>query len=122
MPFEVEFTDEFEVWWDGLSVAEQISMDRSVRVLMDGGPTLGRPHVDTLKGSSLPNLKELRAQHEGRPYRMFFVFDPQRAALLLIGGDKTGNNRFYEEMIPKAEAIYAQRLREMDREDKDRKG
>lgn len=61
-------------------------------------------------------MKELRVQHEGRPYRVFFAFDPRRCAMLLIGGDKTGKDRFYEEMVPMADAIYAEHLRELERE------
>jgi hypothetical protein len=113
MPFAVEFTDEFEEWWDGLGAAEQSSIRESVDYLAEIGPKLGRPDVDTLKGGRFPNLKELRVQHAGRPYRVFFAFDPRRMCMLLIGGDKTGNNRFYEEMVPKAEAIYLQHLREI---------
>ena len=116
MAYEVEFTDEFEAWWNSLSDEEQQSVGEGVNRLRDMGPTLGRPYVDTLKGSTVPNMKELRVQHDGRPLRTFFAFDPRRAASLLIGGDKTGNNRFYEEMLPKAEAIYRQHLRDLDRE------
>ena len=116
MPFEVEFTDEFGEWWDSLSVDEQSSIRESVNFLAEVGPKLGRPAVDTLKGSRFPNMKELRVQHEGCPYRVFFSFDPRRTAMLLIGGDKTGKNRFYEEMVPKADAIYAQHLREIERD------
>jgi hypothetical protein len=60
-------------------------------------------------------MKELRIQHEGSPYRVLFAFDPRRCAMLLIGGDKTGNKRWYEEFIPKADAIYDQHLREIER-------
>lgn len=60
-------------------------------------------------------MKELRIQHRGRTYRVLFAFDPRRVGLLLIGGDKTGNSRWYEEFIPKAEAIYEQHLRELKR-------
>jgi len=116
MAYEVEFTDEFEVWWNNLSVAEQDDVRNGVLLLETHGPMLGRPYVDTLKGSAFANMKELRVQHAGRPYRVLFAFDPRRAAMLLIGGDKTGNNRFYEEMLPKAEAIYTQHLRELERE------
>jgi hypothetical protein len=115
MAFEVEVTDEFKQWWYTLDQAEQSSIEESVELLESVGPSLGRPHADTLKGSTVPNMKELRVQHVGRPLRIFFAFDPRRAAMLLIGGDKTGNNRFYEEMLPKAEAIYRQHLRELER-------
>jgi len=61
-------------------------------------------------------MKELRVQHEGRPYRILFAFDPRRTGLLLIGGDKTGNNRWYEEFVPKADAVFTEHLRELERE------
>ncbi len=114
MAFEVEYTDEFEEWWNSLNEAEQDSVEWSVDLLSSEGPALSRPYVDTLKGCRYPNMKELRVQHEGRPYRVFFAFDPRRRVMLLIGGDKTGNKRFYKEMVPKAEAIYAQHLIEIE--------
>ena len=60
-------------------------------------------------------MRELRIQHEGRPYRVLYAFDPARTAFLLVGGDKTGNPRWYEISIPKAEGIYAQHLEELKR-------
>lgn len=113
MPWDVEVSDEFLGWFDGLTEDEQFSITRSVDLLEQAGPMLGRPHVDTLKGARYPNMKELRVQHEGRPYRVLFAFDPRRMAYLLIGGDKTGNDRWYEEIIPVAEQIYEQHLREL---------
>jgi len=94
MAFEVEFTNEFEQWWNGLTDSEQLSVRESVEFLAATGPKTGRPDVDTLKGSRFPNMKELRVQHEGRPYRVFFAFDPRRTAMLLIGGGKTGKKIF----------------------------
>ena len=64
------------------------------------GPTLGRPHVDTIKGSELKNLKELRVQHKGAPWRVLFVFDPKRRAILLVGGNKQGDDQWYRKTIP----------------------
>ena len=61
------------------------------------GPTLGRPHVDSGARSKHANMKELRVQHRGRPYRVLFAFDPRRTAILLIGGNKTGMGRWYKE-------------------------
>ncbi len=61
-------------------------------------------------------MRELRVQHEGRPYRVLYAFDPRRVAILLIGGDKTGNNRWYEENVPRADAIYDEHLRELESE------
>jgi hypothetical protein len=113
MVYEIEFSDEFETWWDSLTVAEQISVDYSVTLLEHVGVDLKRPFADTLHGSVFRNLRELRCQHEGRPYRVLYAFDPRRKAYLLIGGDKTGNARWYEEFIPRAERIYEQHLREI---------
>ena len=59
-------------------------------------------------------MRELRIQHEGRPYRVLYAFDPRRTVILLIGGDKTGNNRWYEDSVPLADAIYDRHLRELD--------
>lgn len=77
------------------------------------GPTLSRPFADTLKGLRLPNRKELRVQHGGRPYRMLYVFDPGRVALILLGGDKTGDGRWYEKSIPLAERVYVAHVAEL---------
>jgi hypothetical protein len=112
----VEFTDEFEQWWLTLTEPQQVALDASVQLLIAKGPSLGRPHVDTLKGSRHANMKELRTQHRGRPLRTFFAFDPRRAAILLIGGDKTGDARFYDRMIPLADDLYDQHLEELNRE------
>lgn len=112
--WDVEFADEFGEWWSSLRASEQESIAHGVRLLEEIGPSLGRPYVDTVYGSRFSNMKELRVQHEGRPYRVFFAFDLRRMAYLLIGGDKTGDDRFYERMIPKADEIYAQHLREIE--------
>lgn len=114
--WEVEFTDEFGRWWRSLSEDQQGVIDRSVGVLRASGPALGRPRVDTLKGSRHANLKELRVQHLGHPLRVFFAFDPRRAAILLIGGDKTGDERFYDRMIPVADDLYDVYLAELRKE------
>ena len=114
--WEVEFTDEFEVWWNSLDVYEQRSVDASVELCRDGGPQLGRPHADTVKGSKHSNMKELRTQHQGRALRTLFAFDPRRSAILLLGGDKTGDDRFYERMIPLADRLYDEHLATLKRE------
>lgn len=113
MEWEVEFTEEFGAWWDSLTVPEQESISFVVSLLQEYGPNLKRPHADTLEGSAYPNMKELRCQHEGNPYRVLYAFDPRRVGILLIGGDKTGNASWYEEFIPKADAIYKQHLEEI---------
>jgi hypothetical protein len=98
---------------------EQDSINFGVRLLQERGPSLKRPYADTVSGSRYANMKELRCQHEGRPYRVLYAFDPRRTGILLIGGDKTGNADWYEEYVPRADAIYAQHLKEID-EDRDR--
>jgi len=85
-----------------------------VRLLQEFGPNLKRPHVDTIEDSEFPNMRELRIQHEGRPYRMLYAFDPRRVGILLLGGDKTGNLCWYKDFIPKADAIFRQYLRDLE--------
>ena len=99
MSWDVEFTDEFEAWWDALTREEQESIAASVGL-----------------GSKHGHMRELRTQHEGRPYRTLYAFDPRRAAILLIGGDKTGNDRWYETHIPLADKLYDEHLEELKME------
>ncbi len=73
---------------------------------------MGRPYVDTVKGSAFTNMKELRVQHDGNPYRILFAFDPQRQAVLLIGGNKRGDKRWYEKSISVADKRFAEYLEE----------
>jgi len=73
------------------------------------------PHSSGVEISRHPHMRELRIQHEGRPYRVLYAFDPRRAAILLIGGVKTGNDRWYEEYVPRADAIYDCHLRELEK-------
>jgi hypothetical protein len=112
--WEVEFSTEFGDWWDGLNASEQKSVDFSVSLLQQLGPTLKIPHSSGIETSRHRHMRELRVQHEGRPYRVLYAFDPRRVALLLIGGDKTGKTRWYEEYVPLADAIYDRHLRELE--------
>jgi hypothetical protein len=114
--WDVEFTNEFGRWWETLDVAEQVSLDASVRLLEQLGPHLSRPHADTVSGSRHSNMKELRTQCKGRALRSFFAFDPRRCAILLISADKTGDDRFYERMIPLADQLYDEYLEELRKE------
>lgn len=113
--WEVEFTDEFRQWWQTLTDDEQESVLAGVILLRQLGPFLGRPHADAVKGSRHSNMKELRTQHRGRALRTLFAFDPRRRAILLIGGDKTADDRFYARMIPRADRLYDEHLRELHR-------
>ena len=115
--WEVEFTDEFGEWFeDELTPAQQDSMAAAVQVLAVVGPSLGRPQVDTIKGSKHDHMKELRVQSGGEPFRCFFAFDPRRTAILLIGGNKSGDKRFYEKMIPLADQLYDDYIKEIRKE------
>lgn len=108
--WEVEYTNELGAWWSVLTEAEQESVDASVRLLEQRGPHLGFPHTSGVERSRHPHMRELRVQHEGRPYRILFAFDPRRCAILLIGGDKTGNDRWYATHVPIADRLYDEHL------------
>jgi hypothetical protein len=109
MSWEVEYTNEFEEWWNTLTVEEQATIDQAVEVLAEGGPALGRPWVDTITASRHPNLKELRPR--GGFLRILFAFDPRRTAVLLIGGNKKGQwTAWYKRMIPVADQLYDDHL------------
>ncbi len=115
MVWEIEFTDEFEGWWQQLDSSDQENIRTAVAKLQERGPALSRPLADTLEGSRYPNLKELRPL--GSTIRILFAFDPRRTAILLLGGDKSGRwEEWYEEMIPEADRLYEVYLEELRRE------
>lgn len=116
MSWEVEYTDEFEEWWLSLTEEEQISVAATVQLLEERGPQLPFPHSSGIKGSKHSHMRELRTQHEGRPYRTLYAFDPRRTAILLLGGDKTGNDLWYEKNLPVADRLYDEHLNELKRE------
>ncbi len=116
MSWDIEYTDEFGGWWGELSESEQESLAASVRLLEERGPNLGFPHSSGINGSKHSQMRELRTQHEGRPYRTLYAFDPRRSAILLIGGDKTGNARWYDVNIPIADRIYDKHLEQLRKE------
>lgn len=115
--WDVEVTDQFAEWWDILSFEDQQTVKPAVDMLAQGGPSLGRPLVDTIKGSRHANMKELRAAM----FRVLFAFDPKRTAILLIGGDKRNNTQgargwqdFYTQMIPLADDLFDEHLSELE--------
>jgi hypothetical protein len=108
---EVIGTDEFTSWFDGLDDQATKSVVHGVDLLAQLGLALGHPYSSAINGASIP-LRELRIQAGGRPLRVFYAFDPARQAVLLIGGDKTGEKRFYESMIPIAERLWKEYLNE----------
>ncbi len=116
MSWEVEYTDEFETWWETLTDAEQASIAAVVGLLEDEGPQLGYPYSSGITSSRHAQMRELRVQHQGRPHRVLYAFDPRRVAILLLGGDKTGNDRWYEEFVPVADRLYDAHVASLKRE------
>ena len=122
MACEVEFTDEFGAWWDGLTAGEQESVRAYVRLLAEFGVALKHPYCSGVTGSKHSHMRELRVQHQGRPYRVLYAFDPRQTALLLIGADKTGNDRWYEVVVPIADRIYDTHIAQLRAEGKEKDG
>jgi hypothetical protein len=116
MAWNVEYTDEFSGWFGDLDPAEQDDVVASGLLLVEQGPQLPFPHSSGINGSRHAHMRELRVQSGGRPIRVFYAFDPRRAAILLIGGDKTGDKRFYERMIPIADDLYDAHILEIRKE------
>lgn len=113
MAWEVEYTDEFADWWNSLTETEQEDVDAYVQRLEARGPNLPYPYSSGINGSRHNHMRELRVQSHGDPFRVFYAFDPKRSAILLIGGNKTGNDRFYDDMIPIADNLYDQHIKEL---------
>jgi len=106
--WSVATTSEFDLWFAQLLTDGQAEVIARVNLLKLLGPKLKRPHADTLKGSKHANMKELRADTRSHVLRIAFAFDPNRSAILLVGGNKTGmsQRRFYKELIARADALY----------------
>jgi hypothetical protein len=114
MAWDVEYTDEFETWWiSELDNAGRESVAAYIALLEERGPALEYPYSSGIRRSRYSHLRELRIQHEGRPYRVLYAFDPRRTAILLIGGTKKGNDRWYEVNVPLAEKLYATHLEQL---------
>jgi len=122
MGWEVEYTDEFGVWWETLTEQEQGDVAAYVGQLERRGPMLPYPYSSDVRDSKHRAMRELRVQSGGKPIRIFYVFDPRRSAILLIGGRKAGVKRFYEQFVPIADRLYDEHLAELGAEDeKERK-
>ena len=112
MGWTVLFEPRFEAEFDEFDEGVQDALAARVELLVEFGPALGRPAVDTLNGSAYPNMKELRFQAGDGVWRVAFAFDPRRRAVLLVGGDKAGakSGRFYRELLRKADDRYRDHL------------
>ena len=107
MSWDVEYTDGFEEWWNDLELAAQESVAVVVGLLEQKGPSLGFPYSSDVRGSRHGNLRELRIQHRGHPYRVLYAFDSRRTAILLLGGSKKGDERWYDRNLPIADWLWA---------------
>ena len=116
MAWDVEGTDTFADWFVRLSEDEQVDVGRVVELLVEHGPSLPFPYSSGIGGSRHRHMRELRIQHAGRPYRVLYAFDPRRAAILLLGGDKTGQDRWYEQHVPVADDLYDEYLAALAKE------
>ena len=112
MPWIILSTDEFDEWLVGQTEKVQAKVDTHIMMLAMAGPTLPVRYSKPVITSRFA-MRELRVQVSGDPYRILHVFDPGRNVVLLLGGDKTGDDRWYEENVPRADRLYAAHLDEL---------
>jgi hypothetical protein len=110
MKCEIEITEVFYTWWMSLSENQQERIAAAVGLLEDQGPSLGFPRSSSVRGSKCKQLRELRIQIDGNPNRVLYAFDSRRIAVLLIGGNKGSDDRWYRKTIPKAEKLLHEHL------------
>lgn len=112
MTWAVANHEAFESEYNVLPDAVKLALLAHARLLETFGPTLGRPHVDTLAGSKHRNMKELRFDADDGAWRVALAFDPERRAILLVAGDKAGvaQRRFYKTLIAKADRRFDKHL------------
>lgn len=120
MTWAVLFDDAFDAEFADLAEDLQDELLAHARLLAEFGPNLGRPTVDTLKGSRHANMKELRFSWQGEVWRVAFAFDPKRQAIVLVGGDKGGadQRRFYKHLIRVADERFDEHLLSLKRKSK----
>lgn len=109
----IDRTDEFVNWIKELDDDAKEAIYKKLLILKEFGPSLGRPSVDSVKESKHNNMKELRVSNKQRVFRILFAFDTERTAILLIGGDKRGDKRFYARVIPIADKLLDQHLEQL---------
>ena len=114
MEWDVQLDEDFAAWLAGLDTEVRNEIIAHSNLLREHGPRLGRPYVDALKGSAFTNMKELRVQFRGDPWRILFAFDPNRAAILLVGGNKRGDKRWYQKHLPIADERFRRHLERLE--------
>jgi len=113
--WQIEFTAEAERWYKALGIEDTKRITAVINRVQRIGPVLGRPFVDSISGSRHHNMKEMRSI--GGNLRALFIFDPRQRAVVLVGGDKTGDWKgWYKRNIPRAERLYDQHLQAMGKE------
>jgi len=115
MEWEVLADEEFAAWFEKQPIGLQDEILINRNLLKQYGPKLGRPRVDSIKGSKFANMKELRVQWKGQPWRILFAFDPKRRSILLAGGSKQADKRWYDKNIPIADARFEKHLKRMEK-------
>ncbi|MDJ0615353.1 MAG: type II toxin-antitoxin system RelE/ParE family toxin [Calothrix sp. MO_192.B10] len=116
MTSEIEYTDEFESQWLELDESTQDKVAFVVGLLQEKGVNLDSKYSSGINGSRYGHMRELKVKFRGQPFRILYAFDPRRVAILLLVGNKGGNNRWYEENIPKADRLYEEHLNELRNE------
>jgi hypothetical protein len=118
--WDVEFHADFDPEYEALAEAVQDELLAQLKLLETFGPQLGRPRVDTLKGSEHANMKELRFDAAGGVWRFAFAFDPKRKAIVLCGGDKSGGSekKFYKVLLRKADARFSAHVARLKQQQK----
>ena len=115
MMWEVAFTHEFNEWWNTLTVQEREALRSKVSRLALYGRNLTSPHSKQFNGTR-NELYELRAYNQGRPLRAVYAFDPRNTAIVLVGGDKTGDRDFYKRYLPIADDLYDAHVESLERD------
>ena len=110
-PWEAVQSFEFIQWYKAQDSKVQQVILKAVERLESIGPTLARPYADSVYQSVYSNMKEIRIKTQGKIIRIFFAFGPDRHPVLLLGGDKRGDDRFYEQMISRADTLFDLYLR-----------
>jgi hypothetical protein len=116
MSWEVVTSEQFNAWFGSLTEAERRSVIRNIELLRQFGPQLPDRYSRRIIQSRHSHMRELRIQHAGNPYRALYAFDPRRTAVLLVGGDKTGDDRWYEKNVPVADRLYDEWLKKLGEE------
>lgn len=118
MTWTIVFDDPFDEEFEQLSEEVQDELLVHLKPLKQFGPSLGRPHVDTLNGSKHANMKELRFKADDGVWRVAFAFDPKRKGIVLVAGDKSGKSekRFYKQLIKLADKRFDKHLVRLGKE------